>query len=71
MKESLKMCIRDSPLSQRWFAVGETIAHLDYLVCRGYAERKVVDGKNAYWLTMDGALCKSKLDCIWKNYRAK
>lgn len=59
------------PLSQRWFAVGETIAHLDYLVCRGYAERKVVDGKNAYWLTMDGALCKSKLDCIWKNYRAK
>lgn len=33
------------PLSQRWFAVGETIAHLDYLVCKGYAERKVVDGK--------------------------
>ncbi|HIY03816.1 MAG TPA: MBL fold metallo-hydrolase [Candidatus Anaerotignum merdipullorum] len=59
------------PLSQRWFAVGETIAHLDYLVCRGFAEQKGKEGKHAYCLTMDAALCKSHLDCIWNNYRAK
>ena len=57
------------PLSQRWFAVGETIAHLDYLLCRGFVERRTKDGKRAYCLTMDGELCKSKLDHLWKKYR--
>lgn len=28
------------PLTQRWFAVGETISHLDYLLLRGFIKRK-------------------------------
>lgn len=62
---------QEFPLSQRWFAVGETIAHLDYLVCRGLAEKKEQGEKNAYCLTMHADLCKSRLDCTWNTYRAK
>lgn len=58
------------PLSQRWFAVGETMAHLDYLICRGLAERK--DGEEgktrSYDLTVSGAECKKKLDMLWTQY---
>lgn len=57
------------PLSQRWFAVGETMAHLDYLVCHGLAEQNTKNGVHAYTLTMDASLCKSQLDSIWKKYR--
>lgn len=58
----------DFPLSQRWFAVGETMAHLDYLLCRGLVERK--DGKTrSYHLTATVESCKEKLDVIWKMYR--
>lgn len=36
----------DFPLSQKWFAVGETAAHLEYLLKRGRVRREF-DGK--YW----------------------
>ena len=57
------------PLSQRWFAVGETMAHLDYLVVRGMAE-KTVGERNSYRLLMDAEACKAKLEEIWHAYRA-
>lgn len=56
------------PLSQRWFAVGETMAHLDYLIVRGMAVRE--DGTHrAYRLTLSAEECKEKLNEIWKDYR--
>ena len=30
----------DFPLTQKWFAVGETAAHLEYLLCRGRVRRE-------------------------------
>lgn len=57
------------PLSQRWFAVGETISHLDFLICRGMAERTA--GKdNAYRLLIPAAECRARLAEIWRGYRA-
>lgn len=56
------------PLSQRWFAVGETMAHLDYLRCRGLAVR--TEGEHrAYRLTVDVAECKKRLEEAWRAYR--
>ena len=40
----------DFPLSQKWFAVGETLAHLDYLRLRGVIERIEEDGRCVYVL---------------------
>jgi len=57
------------PLSQRWFAVGETMAHLDYLIVRGMAE-KMEGERNSYRLLMGAEECKSKLEEIWHAYRA-
>lgn len=34
----------DFPTAQKWFAVGETIAHLDYLISEGLVERTDEDG---------------------------
>ena len=34
----------DFPLAQKWFAVGETAAHLEYLLCRGRVRREF-DGR--------------------------
>lgn len=56
------------PLSQRWFAVGETMAHLDYLIVRGMAE-KAEGERNQYRLTLSAAACKEKLEELWKAYR--
>ena len=39
----------DFPLTQKWFAVGECISHLDYLRHRGLIRREMVDGKCAYF----------------------
>lgn len=38
----------DAPKSQKWFAVGETIAHLDYLRLRGAVSRKMEEGRMRY-----------------------
>lgn len=57
------------PLSQRWFAVGETIAHLEYLMERGLAKREEGGEQRAYRLTASAAECKEELNKIWENYR--
>ena len=36
------------PLAQKFFAVGETVAHLDYLRLRGKVVHETVKGKNRY-----------------------
>lgn len=56
------------PLSQRWFAVGETAAHLDYLICRGMAKKKEGE-QNAYCLLEPAGECKMRLRKIWDGYR--
>jgi hypothetical protein len=33
---------------QRWFATGESIAHIRYLEARGLVERDLVDGQILY-----------------------
>lgn len=57
------------PLSQRWFAVGETIAHLEYLMRRGLAERDESGERRAYRLTVSAEECKDTLNKIWKKYQ--
>ncbi len=38
------------PMSQKWFAVGETIAHLDYLIDEHSVQRQEKDGIHYYYL---------------------
>lgn len=38
----------DFPLAQKWFAVGETAAHLEYLLCRGRVRREF-DGRQWHY----------------------
>mgnify|MGYP001774957674 FL=1 len=38
----------DFPLTQKFFAVGEALAHLDYLEARGRVERRERAGKWTY-----------------------
>ncbi|MCI8454868.1 MAG: MBL fold metallo-hydrolase [Lachnospiraceae bacterium] len=56
------------PLSQRWFAVGETIAHLDYLICCGLAEKREGE-QNTYRLLGSVGACKARLRELWEAYR--
>lgn len=37
------------PLAQKWFAVGETVAHLDHLVARGQVRRELENGAVKYF----------------------
>ena len=39
------------PLTQKFFAVGEALAHLDYLEVRGRVEHREENGKNLYFVT--------------------
>ena len=41
----------DFPLTQKFFAVGEALAHLDYLEVRGRVEHREKNGKNLYFVT--------------------
>ena len=41
-------CWDDFPPGQKWFAFGETLAHLDRLVASGRLERTVTDGIARY-----------------------
>ena len=41
----------DFPLTQKFFAVGEALAHLDYLEVRGRVEHREENGKNLYFVT--------------------
>jgi len=38
------------PLTQKYFAVGEALSHLDYLMVRGQVERRMTDGKYRYFV---------------------
>jgi len=38
------------PIQQKWFAVGETCAHLDYLIKQRIAKKKLMDGIYRYYL---------------------
>lgn len=40
----------DFPLTQKWFASGEAMAHLEHLVYKGEAQRVSFDGKHNYEL---------------------
>ena len=37
------------PLTQKYFAVGEALAHLDYLMVRGQVQRREEHGKWRYY----------------------
>lgn len=43
----------DFPLTQKFFAVGEAMAHLDYLETRGQIRAEAVNGKICYWAVKD------------------
>ena len=43
----------DFPLEQKFFAVGEALAHLDYLEARRRVERREEDGKIRYYALKD------------------
>lgn len=42
------------PLSQKWFALGEALAHLEYLCDIGAAQSTVIDGVRYYFACDDG-----------------
>lgn len=56
------------PLSQRWFAVGETMAHLDFLIKKGYVVKKDQE-YHAYYLTKAIEDCKTELRGLWRKYQ--
>lgn len=58
------------PVSQRWFAIGETISHLDYLIKRGFITCTEGDEFYAYELVGDLADCKKALKLEWTRYDA-
>ncbi|MEA5002521.1 MAG: MBL fold metallo-hydrolase [Christensenella sp.] len=41
------------PVGQKWFAVGETIAHLEYLTHRQRIERRTIKSLVRYWFNQD------------------
>lgn len=59
------------PLEQRWFAVGETIAHVEFLVYRGLLTKEFNGTQMAYSLAYDEKVCKEKLLELWKVYQIK
>ena len=62
MKWSMRgKCWEEFPITQRWFAVGETMAHLDYLIAIHVVE-KLVKNVNQYRLIYSAEKCKSKID---------
>ena len=40
----------DFPLTQKYFAVGEALSHLDYLMVRGQVKRRLMDEKYRYFV---------------------
>ena len=43
----------DFPLTQKWFAVGEALSHLDYLVVRGRLLYREAEGIRRYFPASD------------------
>ncbi len=48
------------PATQRWFAMGETIAHLDHLVSRGSVRKDFVQGLYRYFVVPTGNRLEKK-----------
>ena len=44
----------DFPLNQKYFAVGEAMAHLDYLRARGLVDVDDQNGRDVYYLKARG-----------------
>ena len=40
----------DFPLTQKYFAVGEALSHLDYLMVRGQVVRRMIEEKYRYFV---------------------
>ncbi len=40
----------EAPVQQKWFAVGETLAHLDYLEAKNKVYKELKDGKYCYYV---------------------
>lgn len=40
----------DFPIGQKWFAVGEVLSHMEYLMAEGRVLRRTEDGRSSYWL---------------------
>ena len=57
------------PLPQRWFAVGEAIAHLDFLVTRGLVVKDDTQEQTQYSLAKDIQVVKEELDALWVIYK--
>ncbi|WP_317855345.1 MBL fold metallo-hydrolase [Chakrabartyella piscis] len=55
------------PLFQKWFAIGETLSHLDYLVVRGMVAKNIGE-TNGYTLLKSIGECELELQEIWKTY---
>ena len=54
----------DFPVSQRWFAMGETLSHLDYLRIRGMVNRTSGD-MITYRLARDVEMCYEQIDGLF------
>ena len=39
----------DFPIGQKWFAVGEVLSHMEYLMAEGKVVRRTENEKNGYW----------------------
>jgi len=50
MSWSIRGTWEDFPPGQRWFAVGEAITHIEYLMAQGKLKMQVTDGVNTYTL---------------------
>ncbi len=61
----------DFPVTQRWFAVGETLSHLDYFIYSGHMER--VEGAEfmGYRLLKDLATCKEELTMQFDELKSR
>ncbi len=67
MKWSMRgKCWEDFPITQRWFAVGETMAHLDYLIAIHLVE-KLEGNINRYRLLYGAEKCKNNIDLSEKK----
>lgn len=58
----------DFPLTQKWFALGETIAHIDYLRHRGFVIKTETETENIYSLAKPLETGIEELKEIWKQY---
>lgn len=59
------------PVTQRWFAVGETLSHLDYFIYSGHMERIENGQYIGYRLLKDLATCKDELAEQFAHFQSR